>query len=225
MNDNKKIVNYFKKWDGAGPLGIGMMVVGFLALWLGWSYFSYILAILLMPAGLGVFLYGNIGRGTEDDLKDLIKKEWEKIGFKELEEDSQMRKRTPKNPEEMTFECFEMRDGLLFKKKKDATIISSEYTCIKMMVLEDAFYAKRSTFSLLSDERRTETTDILFDEIKEITVERNVFMVGTGAKKQHRVRTCFVAISYGDGQRLLLPKKDDAYVDDFVNVLKKKCGK
>ena len=98
MNDNKKIVNYFKKWDGAGPLGIGMMVVGFLAMWLGWSYFSYLLAILLMPAGLAVFLYGNIGRGTEDDLKDLIKKEWDKIGFKELEEDSQMRKRTPKNP-------------------------------------------------------------------------------------------------------------------------------
>ena len=78
MKDHKKLINYFQKWDGAGPLGLGMMAVGFLALWLGWSYFSYILAIVLMPCGLGVFLYGNIGRGSDAEINDRIKKEWEK---------------------------------------------------------------------------------------------------------------------------------------------------
>ena len=224
MNNYKKIINYFKKWEGAGMLGLGMMAVGFLFLWLGWSYFSYILAIVLMLGGIGIFLYGNIGRGTESDLTDRIKQELEKITFKELEEDAALRKRTPKNPEEMTFECFEMRDGLFFKKKKDASVISSEYTCIKMIFLNDALYLKKSTFSLISDEKQTETADIRFDEISDITVERNVFMVGTGEKKQHRVRTCFVVICYGNGQKILLPKADDAYVDDFASTLKKKCG-
>ncbi|MBQ7347725.1 MAG: DUF308 domain-containing protein [Clostridia bacterium] len=225
MENFKKAVNYFKKWESTGVLGIGMMAVGVLFMWLGYSYFSYISAIVLIVGGIGVFLYGNIGRGSESDINDRIKQETEKINFKELEENTSLRKRTPKNPEEMTFECFEMRDGLLFKKKKDASVISSEYTCIKLTVLSDAFYIKRSTFSLISEEKQTETVDVRFDEITDISVERNVFMVGTGEKKQHRVRTCFVVISYGNSQKVRLPKKDDAYVEEFANALKKKCGK
>ena len=75
-----------------------------------------------------------------------------------------------------------------------------------MIFLNDALYLKKSTFSLISDEKQTETADIRFDEISDITVERNVFMVGTGEKKQHRVRTCFVVICYGNGQKVLLPR-------------------
>ena len=168
--------------------------------------------------------FDKISTSIVSNILENSKQELEKITFKELEEDSALRKRTPKNPEEMTFECFEMRDGLFFKKKKDASVISSEYTCIKMIFLNDALYLKKSTFSLISDEKQTETADIRFDKISDITVERNVFMVGTGEKKQHRVRTCFVVICYGNGQKVLLPKADDAYIDDFATTLKRKCG-
>ena len=102
MQPNRKMVNYFKKWDGMGTLGIGLLGVGFLFLWLGYSYFTYVLSIFLMLFGLAAFLYGNIGRANATQLDDTIKRQWEAIRFPELEENTSLRKRTPKNAEELT---------------------------------------------------------------------------------------------------------------------------
>lgn len=225
MKQNKKMVNYFKKWEGMGAFGIGLLGVGALITWLQISFTLHVISMFLIAIGAVAFLYGNIGRGTESQITDSIAQNIESIRFPELEEDPKLRKRTPKEPQELTFEAFEMRNGLYFKKKKDASVISSEYTYIKMVVLSDAFYLKKRTFSFITDEKINETLDIPFDSIKDIEIIRNTLMVGHGDKPQHRVKTCHIAITYGDGQQILLPKKDDVYIDDFVLELKKKCGK
>lgn len=224
MKPDKKMINYFKKWEGMGTLGIGLLGVGFLLLWLGMSYFSYILSMLSILLGLAAFLYGNIGRGNATQVDDTIKRHWESIRFPELEEDASLRKRTPKNAEELTFEGFEMRNGLYFKKKKDASVISSEYTCVKAIVLTDALYLKKCTFSLISEEKSTQTVEILFSDIRDIEVVRETLMVGHGEKPQFRVKTCHIVITHGDGERILLPKQEDAYVEEYVQDLKKKFG-
>ena len=224
MQPDRKMVNYFKKWDGMGTLGIGLLGVGFLFLWLGYSYFTYVLSIFLMLFGLAAFLYGNIGRANATQLDDTIKRQWEAIRFPELEENASLRKRTPKDAEELTFEGFEMRNGLYFKKKKDASIISSEYTCIKAIVLTDALYLKKSTFSFISEEKTTQTVEIPFSSIQSIDVVRETRMVGHGEKPQFRVKTCHIAIHYGDGECILLPKQEDAYIEEYAQSMKKKFG-
>ena len=223
--ENKKMVNFFKKWEGMSTLGISLMAGGVFLLWIGMSYFSYILAIALLAVGGAAFIYGNFGRGNATQLDDSIKEHWASIRFPELEEVASLRKRTPKEPEELTFEGFEMEEGLYFKKAKDASVISSKYTCIKMIVLNDAFYLKKHTFSFVNDEKSTETHDITFESIKEIGVLRNALTVGHDEKKRFSVKTCHVFINYGDGKQVLLPKKDDIYVEDFAEELKKKCAK
>ena len=224
MNFDKKMINYFKKWDGIGSIGIGMMGVGLFLLWIG---FSYMLGIALIPIGAAVFIYGNIGRANATQIDDTIKQHWDTIRFPErfpeLAEEASLRKRTPKEPEVMKFEGYEMEDGLYIKKLKDASIISSKYTCINIVLLSDALYLKKHTFSFVSDEKTTETIEIPFESIQEIDVVRNSLNVGFDAKKRFSVKTCHVCINYGEGQQLLLPKKDDIYVEDFAQSLKTKC--
>ena len=227
MNANKKMINYFKKWDGIGTIGIGMMGIGIFLIWIQLGYYSYIAAITLIPIGAAIFIYGNIGRASGTQIEDSIKQHWDTIRFPErfpeLEEVTALRKRTPKEPEVMSFEGYEMEEGLFFKKLKDASVISSKYTCIKVVFLSDALYLKKHTFSFVSDEKSTETIEIPFASIQEIDVVRNSMILGHDEKHRYPVKTCHVRIQYGEEQTLLLPKKDDIYVEDFAQSLKEKC--
>ena len=217
----QNFVNYFKKWENAGMTGLCMMGAGFAFLWLGMSYFSYVLAIVLMLGGFGVFLYGSIGRAHESDLTNTIERKRETLTFHELEEDSHFRRRVPKTPEERVFEGYEFREGLLFKKQKSGSLCSSEYTCAKMKFLTDAFYVKALTFSLISDEKSTETYEIPFSVLEDVIVEREKRTLTMG-KKQFAAKVCHLCLIYDGGKRLNLPVKDDIYTDKFAEELKRK---
>lgn len=226
MKTNKKMINYFKRWDGVATIGIGMMGVGLFLLWIGMGYYSYIAAITLIPVGAIIFIYGNIGRANATQIEDTIRHHWEAIRFPErfpeLEETPSLRKRTPKEPEELNFEGYEMENAQYFKKMKDASIISSNYTCIKIIPLTNALYLKKRTFSFVSEESSTETIEIPFESIQEIDVIRKDLNVGHDKKKRFAVKTCHICIHYGDGEQLLLPKKDDIYVEEYAERLKEK---
>ncbi len=228
MNDDKKLINYFTKWEGMNVLGIGMLAVGFLLLWVGMSFgmgsFSYVLMVILFILGAVTFLYGNIGRGHESHIYDRIEDAVETIRFNELEEDFKLHRRTPKNPETLVYEGFEFREGLYIKKKNDATLLSSEYTCVKIMVLNDAFYAKVMTLPLITQKKTVVTLDIPFSSITNMCVVREDKMITRGKKEKIRAKTCRICITYGENQQLLLPIKDDAYVEDRVEEMKKKYG-
>ena len=220
-NTYQNFVNYFKKWENAGMTGICMMVAGFAFMWLGLSYFSYILAIVLMVGGLGTFLYGSIGRANESDLINTIEHKREALTFHELEDDVHFRRRVPKTPEDRVFEGYEFREGLLFKKQKNGSLCSSEYTYAKMRFLTDAFYVKTLTFSMISDEKSTETYEIPFSALEEVTVEREKRTLAMD-KKQFDCKICRLCLIYDGGKRLTLPAKDDIYTDEFAEELKRK---
>lgn len=221
MNDNKKLINYFTKWEGMNALGIGLFALSFLCLWLS---ISYTLAIALFIVGIVAFLYGNIGRGHESQIYDRIGDAVETIRFDELEEDFKLHRRTPKNPEELVYEGFEFREGLYVKKKNDATLLSSEYTYVKIVVLNDAFYAKVMTIPLITQKKSTVTLDIPFSSIIDMSVVREEKMISRTKKEKIRAKTCRICITYGENQQLLLPVKDDVYVEDRVEDMKKKYG-
>lgn len=218
----RSYVNYFQKWEGAGITGLSMAAVGFLFLWLGFSFASYIIAIVLMLLGLGLFFYGSIGRAHENDLQNQIDRAMTAIEFKELEEDTRhFFRRVPKTPEIREFSGYGMREGLLIKRQKNGSLCSSEYTCAKIFFLTDAFYIKTSTFSFISDEKKKETHEILFDTLEDVTVERDRISLTSG-KNSFLAKTCQLCIHYDGGKRLLLPAKDDIYTDEFANDLKRK---
>ncbi len=225
MNNRKNFrnyINYFKKWEGMGALGIGMMAVGFLLLWLGFSFLSYILAIIGMVGGLGVFLYGSIGRAHEADLQSDIRHRAETIRFGELEEDPHFRRRVPKTlDEEQVFEGYVVRDGIYLKKLKTGKLCSSEYMYAKLLKLTDAYYIKILNFSFVSEEKELSIHEIPFDALEDVTVVRDRKTVTAINRKQFSAKTCFLCFVYDGGKQVLLPANDDIYTDDLAEKLKK----
>ena len=222
MKDSKKLLNYFQKWEGAGSTGLGMMIVGLAMIWFGRfaGYIFYITSVFTILVGAAVFFYGNIGRATESDLKEIIQHRKENGRLPAIEEERAFRSRLPKDMQELEFEGYIFRDGLLFKRMKNASLISSEYSYTHIKILNDAFYLKNTVFSLIEDSVTELLLDIPFSSVTSITVERDRKNYPVG-KKQFPFSTCYVVITYGDGQRLLLPRKDDIYLDELVEKLKK----
>ena len=221
--DQKRYLNYFKKWEGMGMLGICIAAIGFVCLWLGMSAATYIIAIVGMPLGLALFFYGSSGRAGESDLKNDIQRKTETLQFPELEinEGFRFRGRIPKDPEEQVFEGYVMREGLYLKKLKNGSLCSSEYTCAKMLILNDSFLIKTLTFSFLADTEQRESYEIAFTDVRDVRVERWHGTLQSATKKPFMVKTCHVCMTFGDGQELALPARDDIYTDEFVEKLKR----
>ena len=221
--EQKRYVNFFKKWDGMGMLGACIAVVGLLFMWLGMSYFTYIFAAVAVPVGLGLFFYGSSGRAGESDLKNDIQRKRETLQFPEIEENEgfRFRGRVPMDPEEMLFEGYVMREGLYLKKKKNGSLCSSEYECAKMLFLNDSFLIKRLTFSFVEDAESKESYEIFFAQLEDARVERTSGMLQSATNKSFAAKTCHVVLVWDGGQELYLPARDDIYTDEFVEKLKR----
>lgn len=223
--DYKRYVNYFTKWEGAAITGTGLLAFGALCLWIGWgySYYLFLLSIPSMLVGVGFFLYGNIGRATEADIKNTIAQKTEKINFKELEEDIHLHRRTPKTLDVVTFGGFDLKQGAYVKKLKNASLSSSEYDYAQMVTLNDALYFKTLHFSFIADQEELNVYDIPFDQIEKIEVERSQEYL-THQKNRYLAKNCHLVFTYGGGKRLALRTNDDIYVDEMAENLRRKYG-
>jgi hypothetical protein len=222
MKNYKSNINYFMKWEGLKTLGLGMMIVGFACLWLGWGW-TYLIGAALMVSGIVVFLVGNIGRSSEEEIKEEIKRRSEGIEFPEVETDRHFYKRVPAKPEILDFSGFSLSEGLLLKRMKNGSICSSEYSRARVFLLTDAFYAKTRTFSLVSDTCEEDTVEIPFASVEDVVVLRESKSLPCG-KKLFAVKPCYLVIAFG-GKKLYLPAADDVYGDELAARLKKLAEK
>lgn len=220
MKNYKSNINYFKKWEELKTLGLGMMIVGFVSLWLARSYFMWIAGGAILTAGVVVFLVGNIGRSTEAEITEEIKRRSEGIEFSEVEKERHFYKRVPAKPEILEFSGFSLSEGLLLKKMKNGSVCSSEYRLARVFLLTDAFYAKTRTFSLVSDACDEETLEIPFASVEDVAVLRESKNLPCG-RKVFNVKPCHLVILFDDGKKLYLPASDDVYVDELAARLKK----
>ncbi len=218
--EQKNYINYFQKWDGMGMLGAILMIVGFVCIWLGRGLATYIMAIVFMPAGLAIFLYGSIGRASEGDFKNEIEDRMEKIGFGEVEEEPRFRRRHAKDPEVLTFSDYLMREGVMLKRRKSGMLCSSEYICAKMMILTDAFYVKTREFSFVSDAVANRDEEILFSTVEKIEIVRDSRALTFG-KATYTAKTCELVITYDGGKTCALPVADDIYAEQFAERLER----
>ncbi|MBO5305880.1 MAG: hypothetical protein J6B12_03865 [Clostridia bacterium] len=220
MKNYKANINYFKKWEGLKTLGLGMLIVGFIGIWMTYSYFVYIASIVLLAAGVVLFLVGNINRSTEAEIMAEIARCSEGIEFPEVETERHFYKRVPEKQEILDFAGFSFSDGLWLKKMKNGSVCSSEYLKAKVLLLTDAFYVKQRKFSLVSEQKEEETIEIPFDKAEDVTVMRESTTLSCG-KKKFPVKICHLVISYDGGKTLRLPMADDVYVDELAARLKK----
>lgn len=226
MKNYKSNINYFMKWEGLKTLGFGLLIAGFGGLWLAPAlhlFLFYILGPIFLVAGGVLFLLGNIGRSSEEEIKTEIARRSEGIAFPEVEKERHFYKRVPAKPEILDFSGFSFSEGLLLKKMKNGSVCSSEYRLARVFLLTDAFYAKTRTFSLVSDACEEDTVEIPFASVEDVAVLRESKSLPCG-KKLFAVKPCYLVIAF-EGKKLYLPASDDVYVDELAARLKKLAEK
>lgn len=219
MNNYKNFINYFKRSDGTASLGMGLLVAGGLLLWFGWSFYFlfFFFGVAMLPTGFILYIYGTTGRSDENELKKIIKENTDAITFADIKESTEYRKRMSKNPIEETFGGYVFSDNVLIKKAKSGALVSSEYVCAKMLILNDALYIRSRSFSFIADEKHESEIEIPFSIIDKIEIERESQSYQND-KKELVAKTCFLVISH-EGSKTKLPRKDDIYADELIVTL------
>ena len=219
MNHYKNYINYFKRSDSIASIGMGILAAGGLMFLLGWWFFwlLFYIGVPMIPIGLVIYLYGTSGSADENDLKKIIKNNADAITFEDIKDSHEYRQRLPKKPIEETFDGYTFSDNVLIKKAKSGAMVSSEYLCAKMLVLNDALYIRSRSFSFVADENHESEIEIPFSSIEKVEIERQVqnFQVN---KKELVVKTCFFVITH-EGVQTRLPRKDDIYADELIVTL------
>ena len=186
---------------------------------LGWWFFwlLFYIGVPLIPIGLVLYLYGTSGSTDENSLKKIIKENTDSITFADIKESNEFRHRISKKAVEEAFGGHIFNDEVLIKRAKSGAMVSSEYVCAKMLILNDALYIRSRSFSFISDEKHENEIEIPFSTIEKFEIERESkqFQVG---KKELVAKSCFLVITH-EGAQTRLPRKDDIYADELIVTL------
>lgn len=215
----KDHINYFKKTDTLKYVGGVMAVLGVLLYMFGWSYVSYIIATVFLPAGGVLFLIGSSGRASDSDMKEYIVKRTEGME-PDLENDPSIKKRILKQLPVEVVEGYEYKDGVMVTKAKDGSVRTSEYTRSLVYPLTDAVYVVSRSISLISDDTQDSAVEVPYSQIRDIRLEKNNIRLSFG-KKVFRVGDVRFVIEYDGDKIISLPARDNASLDSFMETLKR----
>ena len=173
MKDYKNFINYFKRSDSIASTGLGILAAGGLLFLLGWWFFwlFFYIGVPLIPIGLVIYIYGTSSSTDEETLKKIIQENANAITFADLKENLEYRRRMSKNPTEETFGGYVFNDNVLMKKTKSSTMVSSEYVCAKMLILNDALCIRSCAFSFISDDKHKSEIEIPFSLIEKLRLK------------------------------------------------------
>lgn len=216
--DFKHYINYFKKNENMKLIGGGILIVGFISIWLRLG-FLWLLSVMLIPAGFVMFIIGSGGRASEADIDNYISRGMEKLEV-DLSEDKHYRKRILEHIPAREVEGYLYDEGVMLKKAKNSSIRSSKYTKAIFHILSDELYITRRTISIVSTEKENETVEIPYDTLTNVEIVRQRGTKKDG-KKAFLVKETFIKISYGEGESFVTPIHDDITADEFANQILK----
>lgn len=219
MNNYKNFINYFKRSDSIASTGMGILAAGGIMFLLGWWFFwlLFYIGVPMIPIGLVLYIYGTSGSTDENELKKIVKENTDSITFTDVKESAEYRNRISKNPTEEDLGGYVFNDNVLIKKAKSGAMVSSEYVCAKMLILNDALFIRSRSFSFISDDKHESEIEIPFSSIEKVEIERDSQTHQIG-KKELSVKTCFLVITH-EGIKTKLPRKDDIYADELIVTL------
>ncbi|MBE6577272.1 MAG: hypothetical protein E7653_03960 [Ruminococcaceae bacterium] len=210
----KHNVNYFKKSENLKYIGLGIALVGFIMLWVGFGWTSYILATVGLPTGLVLFFVGSAARSSEADIDECIKRETSGIEVS-FEGDRHYEKRVLKQFPPVTVEGYEYDDGLMFKKAKNGKIRSSRYTKAVIYILSDRLYISECRVDLVGAPCEKRIVEIKYENLADTEIKREEKRVSFG-KNSYAVKTCRLSVSYGEAESWSAPVNDDVGTDALV---------
>lgn len=211
----KDSINYFKKSDALKFIGGGILIAGLLALWIGFGWIGYILAIIGIPTGLVLFFIGSANKITDADVDSVITNKMADLMI-DIDNDRSYKLKLLKHQKDITIESYKFNDGVMIKKLKSGEIRTSEFSRTKMRILSDRLYILRREISLIyNDQVQNDLFEIPYDKILSVEVVRDQRSVVFN-KNTFFIKPCELVITTQDGE-IRLPCANAVTSDELVD--------
>ena len=221
-NKQRNNVNYFRMSDAWRIVGAGLLIAGLLLLWLGFGFLSWILMLLFVPTGLGLFLYASVVRASDADIDGEIEKRMEDLVLRP-EEDPVLCKKLIKNLPPYTAEGYVLREGVMLRRDKTNRLRSSEYSKALLFILTDRLYILHREISFVEEKTVTNTYDIPYTAIEELSILREQQTIPFNKRSYPTPVTRF-CLKHADGV-LSFPINDDIEADHLIERIRKQKQK
>lgn len=219
-NKNTKVnANYFTKTDTLKIAGIITVIVSAVEFFFGWSYIGYLISCAGLAVGVVLFIVGSSGRVSEGEISEYITKNTDgacEIGA----EEKALSKRVLKVPAPLTATGFVFEDGVMLKKNKKGSLISSIYSKTILYALDTSLLIRRRTLLIAEHEVSDSEQEILYTDIKRIELTEETEDIAFG-KKVFRARKSNLVIETTDGTVLLIPAADNVESDTFLSDIRR----
>ncbi len=210
----KRNRNYFTKTDTMLYVGIGLLAVGVILFFFGYSYISYIIASVLAPVGLVLMLVGASQRVTDADMDTCIAKLTEGMAVDTVE-NPKFERRMLKQIPMLQVQGYVYDDTKLHKYAKSGSVRSEQFESALIYALDTELYIVRRQISLLSEqEPETEIIEIPYTEMEKPEIVAESIKMTFG-KKIRTVNYSLLCFKWGEST-LQLPMQSNNDVDEFI---------
>lgn len=227
MNDATR---YYHQKDIIRPIGMVMLPLGLVMMWLGWSYLSYILAIVFILAGLVMFLVGSSKLVSDNDMQEMMDNALRDYD-KSVTDMNGYERIVLKQPAPVELSSYQFGDkAKYFRRGKNSTPVSDVYTRTRLFYTKDALMIVSRTLSIaemnpaegvgIHDVSET----IAHSGIKSASLETHeetVTVSNTG--KPMTVKWTELVIMGYEEELMRIPTKNDMDASGLVDDINRRC--
>lgn len=219
---------YYRQTDLWRLLGAGMMIVGVVWFYFGFSMASYYVPCVITPVGLALFLIFSSRHISDNDVE-------EEKQHRLLNYDSSVTGRVDysrfvlKQPADVETEAYHMGDkATYFKRGKNSAIVSDIFVKTHFFFTKDTLLVCSRELSLaVSREEEGAWTDtetsFFYEEMMLLQLcEQSTQITLTNTKKPATVKWVELVITGKEGELLRLPVKNDMDMSDMCDQLNRK---
>ena len=219
---------YYRQTDFWRLLGAGLMIVGVVWFYIGFSMASYYVPCVITPVGLALFLVFSSRHISDADME-------EECTHRLADYDVSVTSRSDYNrivlrqPNDVETEAYHMGEpATCYKRNKNGKLVSDRFVKSHFFFTADGLWVTSRTLSLtLTREEEGAATDaeylIPYVEMQAATLaESDVQVTLTASKKMTTVRMIELIITGREGELLRLPVQNDMDMSNLCDALNRK---
>lgn len=193
---------FFKQQPAYVGLGLGMLIVGFLLLWLGWSIFAYYGGWALVLVGFVFFVVVGARQVPESEIRQCVERTMVGLG----DDLAERPERVMKNPEPFLAQGYWYGETAgHYARVKDAKVISDVYGAAKLFFTNDALLVCTRRICLTAGEIQNEQLRLEWSELggAEILPFETRVALSNGKKATATVRGAMLRLYDAEGRDYL----------------------
>lgn len=217
---------YYRQKDILRPIGAVLLPVGLVALWLGFGWFSYIFAIIAIPVGLVLFIFGGLRIISDTDLQEQLDHAMQDYD-KSVTDMNGYERMVLKQPAPVEISAFHFgEEARYFKRGKKGSMTSDVYVRSHLFFTKESLILASRRISVAELNEATgegiqdTTLHIPFSAIRDASLcEYTPSVTLTNTGKTTTVSWCELVVSGEDGDMIRIPVQNDMDAATLVDTI------